>query len=202
MANNKDTVQPIEEETEWKQEGQTDPDPTPVVDEMVTVPKSLLDDIQKRLQEVEASTKEEDPLSIKNAINAHRAKNAKPLVRVHFIKDKMVTKYGRSWELRDPLDPNKYIQMLEVFDETGTKHEVEHAQYADQGDFEWCEVVRKDVETVIDTEGTTTKKELDKDGYRRFDSDEEVPLEVTRQKLVYVVKVRGKEVTLDASVLN
>lgn len=197
MAENK-TTQPKADDVQASQP--TSPADTKA-EELVSVPKELLEQMNARLQDLESQAKSEDPSSIAEAIKRHQQKKANPIVKVRFWEGKLVTNYGRSYEKRDELDPNKYVQFLEVY--TGDEvHTVLHEKFMETSEVEFCEVLEKKETPRYENQGTTTVKEVPKGEYHTVDTGEEVPMLVVGADISYKLKVRGEEVVLDERAIN
>ena len=169
--------------------------------EMVTIPKGFLDEMVDRISHLEASDNS-NPNSIVDAIKKAKKESKNSLVRVKFLDGVLVTGYGQSWEVRDPLDPNKYVQKLNVETADGEVHEVDHKNFMETAESEIVEVISKKVEEEDVVVETTTQKDVDFSNFRTVDTGIEVPVIVTYKHTLYTVKVRGKNVTLKESAIN
>lgn len=171
----------------------TQPQVTPQEkDEQVLVSKTMLNELFTRLDALEQNNRPTE--TIKSL--------QKKTVKVWTINDKVVVKYGKSYE-RTELGGRKFIA-LEVYLEGEEKPiEVDMLKFREEGIYLDAEVLEVSVKERVEEKGMVVAVKCDYDNYKSIATDKEVPLLVKYKDYLYVLKLpTGREITLPVNVLN
>lgn len=161
-----------------------------VPDDKVLIDKITLENILDRLNTIEG----------KKTIKTVSLKNKR--CRVRFINDKIVVKYGKTWEETEK--DNSKVLKIEVITEDGVRHTVSYVDFMEGGKQELAEIISFDKEEIIQNFGYTTVKKVDYDNYTTIDTGREVPVEVKTDHYTFKLKLvdSGREISLDESAVN
>lgn len=172
----------------------------PPAPETVTIPKSVLDDMQSKLNSFEAFmvTQEEHNKPFSRA----SIENRKRMVKVHFYKDLPVIAYGLTHKRKN--DEGQQVLFIEFVTEDKALHVVNMMEYfSNESNSPWCEVIEVKTRDKVVTQGSVPATIVEWDKYRSYYSDKQIALEVVYKKHDYLVKLPdGREMWINESVIN
>lgn len=168
--------------------------------ETITLPKSVLDEMQAKLNSFEAFmvTQEDRDKPFSRA----SLENQKRMVKVHMYKGLPVIAYGLTHKRLN--DEKQQTLFIEFVTEDKSLHVVNMMEYfSDESNSPWCEVLETKTRTEVITQGSVPATVVEWDKYRSYYSDKQVALEVVYKKHDYLVKLPdGREMWINESVLN